>query len=69
MRARKIIFSAFLFSFFFISFQGFTQVISGFVYEKQEGNLRSPLTGVTLQWIHTTKGSVTDNAGIRMIIK
>ena len=63
MHARKIIFSAFLFLSLFISFQGFTQVITGFVYEKQEGNLRSPLTGVTLQWISTTRGSVTDNAG------
>jgi outer membrane receptor for ferrienterochelin and colicins len=63
MQARKIIFSAFLFLSLFISFQGFTQIISGFVYEKQEGNLRSPLTGVTLQWIHTTIGLVTDNAG------
>ena len=63
MQTKKIIFSVFLFSSLFISFQGITQVISGYVYEKQEGNLRSPLTGVTLQWIHTTKGSVTDNAG------
>ena len=63
MQSRKIIFSAFLFLSLFISFQGFTQVITGFVYEKQEGNLRSPLTGVTLQWISTTRGSVTDNAG------
>ena len=63
MQERKIIFSGFLFLFIFLTFQGFPQVVSGFVYEKPDGNTRSPLPGVTLQWIKTTKGTVTDNAG------
>ncbi len=50
-------------SFFVFISQGFSQNISGFVFEKLEDNPKSPLTGVTLQWIQTAIGTVTDNAG------
>ncbi|MGA3015405.1 MAG: TonB-dependent receptor, partial [Bacteroidales bacterium] len=44
-------------------FPGLAQTISGIVYEKISQNFKSPLTGVTIQWIKTTIGTVTDNAG------
>ena len=63
MQIRKIIITGILLSFQLMQYHGFSQDISGFVYEKQDGNPRSPLAGVTLQWIKTTKGAVTDSAG------
>jgi hypothetical protein len=63
MQIKKIIFSGFLLSFLFCTIPGFTQVISGVVYEKQDNNMKSTLPGVTLQWIRSPKGAVTDNDG------
>jgi outer membrane receptor for ferrienterochelin and colicins len=63
MQKGKLIFSIFVISLIFSVFHGFSQVISGFVYEKLPGNVKSPLTGVTVQWIQTTIGSLTDNYG------
>ncbi|MCX6248171.1 MAG: TonB-dependent receptor [Bacteroidetes bacterium] len=63
MPKRKIVLSGILISFLLFSFQGHPQVVSGFIYEKQEGNPKSPLPGVTVQWVKTTKGTVTDNTG------
>jgi outer membrane cobalamin receptor len=63
MQKRKIIFSVLLISFIFEAFQCFSQTISVFIYEKLESNSKSPLTGVTVQWVQTTIGSVTDNSG------
>jgi hypothetical protein len=62
MQKIKIIFSVLLLSFLFDAFQGSSQIISGFVYEKLADS-RSPLTGVTIQWIKTIKGTVTDSSG------
>ena len=47
----------------FIASGGNSQTLSGFIYEKQDGNPRSPLTGVTVQWVNTTKGTISDNSG------
>ncbi len=49
-------------SLIFNPFQGSSQIISGFVYEKVKDS-RNPLTGVTIQWVKTTIGTVTDNSG------
>jgi hypothetical protein len=63
MEKWKIIFLLLLIFFILSVFRAFSQGISGFVYEKPAGDLNSPLTGVTVQWIKTTIGSVTDNYG------
>ncbi|MDP1623609.1 MAG: TonB-dependent receptor [Bacteroidales bacterium] len=39
------------------------QSLSGAVYEKEGTALKSPLTGVNVYWIGTTKGTFTDNQG------
>jgi len=39
------------------------QNISGFVYEKQADSVRSPLVGVNVYWIGTTRGTFTDENG------
>lgn len=63
MQKKKILLSILQVSFVLMSYQSFSQVISGVVYEKLKGNSKSFLTGVTLQWVHTTTGSVSDFSG------
>lgn len=63
MQIRKVICSGILISLLLITSSCYTQVLMGTVYEKQDGNSKSSLPGVTVQWINTTKGSVTDNDG------
>ena len=60
---RKILFSICLILFSLNTFHGFSQIISGIVYEKIDGQSKATLPGVTLQWINTTKGTVSDNSG------
>ncbi|MCX6243951.1 MAG: TonB-dependent receptor [Bacteroidetes bacterium] len=60
--SKKYFFGIFLFL-LLIASRGFSQTISGFIFEKQDENSKSPLPGVTVQWVKTTKGTVSDNAG------
>jgi outer membrane receptor for ferrienterochelin and colicins len=39
------------------------QTVTGMVFEKLKENPRSPLTGVNVYWIKTTKGTTTDKNG------
>ncbi|HTX88733.1 MAG TPA: carboxypeptidase-like regulatory domain-containing protein, partial [Bacteroidales bacterium] len=41
----------------------YSQTVSGNVFEKTEGNKKSPLPGVNVYWIGTTLGTVTDDKG------
>jgi outer membrane receptor for ferrienterochelin and colicins len=58
----KLKINIFLF-FVLTTLSAFSQPISGTVFEKLPGNPHSPLPGVTLQWINTAKGTVSDILG------
>jgi outer membrane receptor for ferrienterochelin and colicins len=69
MKTVKFIFLLTLFLIFLITRPSLAQNISGFVYEKQADNVRSPLVGVNVYWIGTTKGTFTDDKGKFQISK
>jgi outer membrane receptor for ferrienterochelin and colicins len=63
MRTPIYIFLYALFLVFVFPGSSVAQIVSGFVYEKQEGNIKSPLAGANVYWIGTTKGAFTDANG------
>jgi len=46
-----------------MSMYGYSQSISGFVYEQSPSGKKLPLTGVNVYWLGTSKGTFTDEKG------
>ena len=57
----RIIIFLLVFMFTFITAR--TQPVSGYIYEKGQGDKHSPLVGVNVYWAGTTNGTFTDDQG------
>ncbi len=54
---------------FLVSHANHAQQVSGYVWEQKEGGEKSPLIGVNVYWMGTTRGTITDIDGSFLIEK